>query len=85
MVHRLPLAHTAAEPVYKSYATELTELLGKSAYDKLAELCADREERGQVAPTRPRPAARSPWATPPAPTGRSHRCVRPHRRTAGTV
>ncbi|MCC3762778.1 hypothetical protein K3N28_06795 [Glycomyces sp. TRM65418] len=45
-----PLAHTAAEPVYRSYATELVELLGRAAYERLAELCERREKLGQVAP-----------------------------------
>jgi hypothetical protein len=37
-----PAAHTAAEPVYVSYCTELTELMGRAAYDTLAGLCAAR-------------------------------------------
>jgi hypothetical protein len=45
-----PLAHTAAEPVYRSYETELIELLGPAAYGRLAELCVRREKLGQVAP-----------------------------------
>lgn len=45
-----PLAHTAAEPVYLSYAVELTELLGARAYERLADLCAEREKRGMIAP-----------------------------------
>jgi hypothetical protein len=45
-----PLAHTAAEPVYRSYETELIELLGPAAYGRLAELCERREKLGQVAP-----------------------------------
>jgi hypothetical protein len=44
-----PLAHTAAEPVYLSYATELTAMLGRAAYERLVELCAAREKQGQIA------------------------------------
>ena len=35
-------AHTAARPVYQSYAPELTELLGAAAYGELARLCSQR-------------------------------------------
>ena len=45
-----PAAHTASEPVYLSYAVELTELLGPSAYEKLADLCDARAKLGLVAP-----------------------------------
>ncbi len=37
-----PDAHVGAEPLYLSYAAELTALLGAPAYDLLAELCAAR-------------------------------------------
>ena len=37
-----PAAHTASEPLYVSYRAELTELMGKDGYDRLAELCAAR-------------------------------------------
>ncbi|MCK8677818.1 hypothetical protein [Streptomyces lichenis] len=35
-------AHGAGEPVYVSYRPELTELMGKEAYDVLVELCEAR-------------------------------------------
>lgn len=35
-------AHGAGEPVYVSYRAELTELMGKAGYDRLAELCEER-------------------------------------------
>ncbi|MFF8452811.1 hypothetical protein ACF06Q_34690 [Streptomyces leeuwenhoekii] len=35
-------AHGAGEPVYVSYRAELTELMGKAGYDRLAELCEQR-------------------------------------------
>jgi hypothetical protein len=35
-------AHGAGDPLYVSYRAELTELMGKAAYDRLAELCRDR-------------------------------------------
>ncbi|MER7795536.1 hypothetical protein [Streptomyces sp. NPDC097640] len=35
-------AHGAGEPVYASYRAELTELMGKEGYDRLAELCEQR-------------------------------------------
>ncbi|WP_381795295.1 hypothetical protein [Streptomyces niveus] len=35
-------AHGAGEPVYRTYAPELTELMGKAGYDALAELCEAR-------------------------------------------
>ncbi len=44
-----PEAHGGGEPVYRSYGPELTELIGKDAYDLLAELCAQREKRGLIA------------------------------------
>lgn len=45
-----PEAHIGTEPLYESYAPELTALIGGAAYAKLAELCAARAERGLVAP-----------------------------------
>jgi hypothetical protein len=44
-----PEAHTGGEAVYQSYEPELTELIGKEAYGRLAELCAARAKRGLVA------------------------------------
>ncbi|WP_399476890.1 hypothetical protein [Streptomyces sp. TRM68367] len=35
-------AHGAGDPVYVSYRAELTELMGKAGYDRLAELCEER-------------------------------------------
>jgi len=37
-----PEAHVGAEPLWVSYAAELTALLGSEAYDVLAGLCRDR-------------------------------------------
>nr|WP_219092215.1 hypothetical protein [Streptomyces sp. JJ38] len=37
-----PAAHQGADPVYISYRAELTELMGKDAYDRLVELCETR-------------------------------------------
>lgn len=45
-----PDAHGGGEPLYRSYRAELVELLGEPAYDRLAELCAEREKQGQLAP-----------------------------------
>jgi hypothetical protein len=36
-------AHVAAEPVYRSYAPELVELIGQAAYDVLVPLCQQHE------------------------------------------
>jgi hypothetical protein len=44
-----PEAHTGGEPMYVSYAPELTELIGKDAYDELAKVCAKRLQLGLVA------------------------------------
>ncbi|MGA8113548.1 MAG: hypothetical protein WCA46_07805 [Actinocatenispora sp.] len=44
-----PEAHNGGEAVYQSYGPELTELIGKDAYDRLAELCAQRDRRGLIA------------------------------------
>ncbi|MCZ7419255.1 MULTISPECIES: hypothetical protein [unclassified Micromonospora] len=43
-------AHVGADPMYLSYAPELTALVGEAAYAKLAELCAARTRQGLVAP-----------------------------------
>jgi hypothetical protein len=45
-----PEAHTGTEPMFLSYAPELVALIGQPAYDKLATMCADRLESGQLAP-----------------------------------
>lgn len=45
-----PEAHVAGEPLYVSYEPELVALIGRPAYQKLAELCAQRVKQGQVAP-----------------------------------
>lgn len=45
-----PEAHVGGEPLYLSYQPELIALLGRPGYDRLAELCAEREKQGQVAP-----------------------------------
>ncbi|HEY8452412.1 MAG: hypothetical protein FWJ70_07400 [Micromonosporaceae bacterium] len=45
-----PDAHGGGEPLYISYAAELTALIGEPAYRRLAELCAQRARRGLVAP-----------------------------------
>ena len=37
-----PDAHVGEQPVWQSYAPELTELLGAAAYDELARLCRRR-------------------------------------------
>ncbi|MBE1486744.1 hypothetical protein H4W31_002382 [Plantactinospora soyae] len=44
-----PEAHVGTEPMYLSYSPELTALIGKAAYAKLAEMCVERERRGLVA------------------------------------
>lgn len=44
-----PDAHVGAEPVWKSYAPELKELLGEPAYEELARHCRRREGLGLVA------------------------------------
>jgi hypothetical protein len=44
-----PEAHVGTEPLYESYAPELTALIGGAAYAKLAELCAARLRTGLVA------------------------------------
>jgi hypothetical protein len=37
-----PAAHVGADPLWRSYAPELTALIGQPAYDELARLCALR-------------------------------------------
>ena len=44
-----PDAHIGAQPLYRSYADELTQLLGEQAYAELARLCERRLELGLVA------------------------------------
>jgi hypothetical protein len=44
-----PEAHVGGEPLYLSYAPELTALLGQAAYQELARLCALRLAQGLVA------------------------------------
>jgi hypothetical protein len=44
-----PEAHVGGEPMYLSYAPELTALIGAKAYDELAAICAKRLELGLVA------------------------------------
>ncbi len=74
-----PDAHVGREAMWQSYEPELTALIGKSAYAKLAELCAARARRGMVAPHPADPKRRLPLtrttdlnggaepATPPKP------------------
>jgi hypothetical protein len=45
-----PEAHVGTEPMYVSYEPELTALIGKAAYARLAAFCAERARRGLVAP-----------------------------------
>lgn len=44
-----PRAHLAVEPLYRSYAAELTELMGAPAYAELVRLCELRRTGGHVA------------------------------------
>ena len=44
-----PEAHVGSRRLYQEYEPELTALIGKAAYTKLAELCAAQAERGLVA------------------------------------
>jgi hypothetical protein len=37
------------EPMYVTYAPELTELIGQAAYDRLAGLCTARLKSGLIA------------------------------------
>jgi hypothetical protein len=54
-----PEAHVGAEPLYRSYEPELTALIGKAAYGKLAELCAARLDLGLIAPHPASPARKT--------------------------
>jgi hypothetical protein len=45
-----PEAHVGSKHMYLEYEPELTALIGKAAYGKLAELCATRAAQGLVAP-----------------------------------
>ncbi|WP_326549593.1 hypothetical protein [Micromonospora sp. NBC_01813] len=55
-----PDAHVGTEPMYQSYEPELTALIGKAAYARLAELCAARAKRGLVAAHPATPRRRPP-------------------------
>jgi hypothetical protein len=44
-----PEAHVGGEPMYRSYAPELTALIGEKAYAELASLCEQRLRLGLVA------------------------------------
>jgi hypothetical protein len=44
-----PDAHVGTKPMYQEYEPELTALIGKDAYVKLAEMCARRLQFGLVA------------------------------------
>jgi hypothetical protein len=44
-----PEAHVGADPVYLSYGPELIALIGRPAYQRLAELCAARARGGLIA------------------------------------
>ncbi|MGH3735878.1 MAG: hypothetical protein ACRDT6_09695 [Micromonosporaceae bacterium] len=44
-----PEAHGGSRPLYQEYEPELTALIGKQAYAKLAELCARRADLGLIA------------------------------------
>jgi len=44
-----PDAHVGSDPMYVSYAPELTALIGQAAYGRLAELCDARLESGLIA------------------------------------
>lgn len=57
-----PDAHVAREPLYVTYAEELTALVGEQAYGELARLCAARLAQGQLAPHPATVAARTPPA-----------------------
>jgi hypothetical protein len=43
-------AHAGGERLYVSYRPELIALIGEPAYERLAQLCAEREKQGQLAP-----------------------------------
>ena len=59
-----PEAHTGTDPMFVTYGPELVALIGPDAYDKLAEMCRQRLESGQVAPHPATVAATSPRRTP---------------------
>ena len=68
-----PDAHVGREPLYLTYAAELTALVGEQAYAELTRLCAERLAQGQLAPHPATVAATGPAveggrepATPPA-------------------
>ncbi|GAA3268953.1 hypothetical protein GCM10020218_047140 [Dactylosporangium vinaceum] len=44
-----PEAHVGAKRLYQEYEPELTALIGKAAYARLAELCAARAAQGMIA------------------------------------
>jgi hypothetical protein len=44
-----PDAHVGTKPMYEEYEPELTALIGKPAYEKLAEMCGARAALGLVA------------------------------------
>jgi hypothetical protein len=48
-----PQAHGSGDPLYSSYAAELTALVGRKAYDELARICAARLERGGLVAVHP--------------------------------
>ena len=50
-----PATHGAAEPLYRSYRAELTELMGEAGYARLVELCEQRLA-GPQPPLAPHPA-----------------------------
>jgi hypothetical protein len=54
-----PEAHVGAEPLYVSYAPEITALIGPAAYAELARLCQQRLEQGLLAPHPATVAARN--------------------------
>ena len=64
-----PDAHVGREPLYVSYAAELTALIGDAAYAELARLCAARLADGQVA-THPATVVAQATAAPKAEGGR---------------
>jgi hypothetical protein len=64
-----PDAHVGREPLYVSYAAELTALIGADAYAELARLCTARLARGQVA-SHPATVAARDTAAPTAEGGR---------------
>jgi hypothetical protein len=43
-------AHVAPDPLYKTYGPELTELMGKAAYDVLVEMCETAMKAPRIAP-----------------------------------